>query len=270
MTDAPTKKSAGQSTRHALRVLRHLSQSSKVMSVVEISRELGIQQSIVHRACATLESVGFVDRIEHSAKFSAGRQGAYLMAAFLERFPIRQLSIPFLRRIVLETDQPAELYLRIGWYSVLIALVEPSRQDLPHKLLGQSALLCKTPEGRLLLDNWSADIVEKCAAFAAKQGCALSSADKAELERQQPPSNSISFDDTTSGQVSMMRLRDSSGDIAAVLKLTAPDDEHSFNRSKVLEETEKLQEIVSSGDAKSDRDALEQAPWNSIVLPNQI
>lgn len=143
--------SQGQTTRHALKVLGVLCQVSEPVSIAETARRLGMNTSVAHRALATLEATGFAERISYSSKYRAGQKTAILVSAFLEGYGLREPGIPVLRQLVLDTDEEAELFVRLGWYCVRLVSVEPPRRDVPVGYIGMTTPLHATMPGKALL-----------------------------------------------------------------------------------------------------------------------
>lgn len=147
----PASTSQGQTTRYALKVLGVLCQASEPVSIAKTARRLGLNTSVAHRALATLEATGFAERISYSSKYRAGQKTSILVSAFLEGYGIREPGIPILRQLVLDTDEEAELFVRLGWYSVRLVSVEPPRRDVPVRYVGMTTPLHLSMPGKALL-----------------------------------------------------------------------------------------------------------------------
>ena len=266
LTDSQS--TVGQTTRQTLRVLRYLTNAVDVVSIAEIARALGINASTVHRACVTLEATGFAERVAHTSKFTVGHKGAYLVASFLEHFPIRHVSVPFLRRIVIETGQPAELFVRIGWYRVRILLIEPPRQDLQPQRLYESNLLHRTPEGRQLLGAMGIAAWDEYAAFATNQGRPPSSADHVAVVSVGRETDPPRLEDCAGQESVLFRLIDGTGTLLAVLKLTMPQRGDTCHIKKVSDDIATLQKAVLAIASDPEGDALSQSPNDSFILPD--
>jgi len=72
---------------------------------------------------STLEAAGYVLRHNGSAKFILGTAGQRLAYAFMAQFPIRDLALPYLQQLTLLSGNSSSLFIRLGWYTVRIALI---------------------------------------------------------------------------------------------------------------------------------------------------
>ncbi len=92
------------------------------------------------RALATLEAAGYAERHHGTADFVIGRSARTLAFAFMAQFPVRDLALPYLQRLTLETGLTSSLFVRLGWYAVRIG-----------QILGPSVLIHRTSLGEALV-----------------------------------------------------------------------------------------------------------------------
>jgi hypothetical protein len=151
--------------------LSTLARSNEAIGVLELARRLEIPASTAHRALATLESSDFVAREEGSSKYHLGNEARRLTNSFFNMFPIRGVSMLYLRRLALLTGHTAALWVRIGPNMVKIAAIEGSQEVINQRPIGQSLGLRTCPAGLALLGvaGQDARVRSKAGAKADKQ-----------------------------------------------------------------------------------------------------
>ncbi len=97
--------------------------ASGPVSAAEIAKKLELPITTAARALNTLEAAGYVVRHNASARFVLGKSGQRLAYAFMAQFPIRDLALPYLQQLTLLSGHSSSLFIRLGWYSVRIALI---------------------------------------------------------------------------------------------------------------------------------------------------
>jgi DNA-binding IclR family transcriptional regulator len=95
-----------------LSILRLFSSDRLQLGAAEIARELGISRSTVFRLVYTLESMGFLQRAEHSKKYQLGLKVLDLGFQFLSSMDIVDLSRPHLQQLCDETQVSSHLAVR--------------------------------------------------------------------------------------------------------------------------------------------------------------
>jgi DNA-binding IclR family transcriptional regulator len=106
--------------------LREIAQASGPVSGAELAKALSVPVTTAVRALNTLEAVGYAARINGAAKFVLGKSGQRLAYAFMAQFPIRDLALPYLQQLTLQSGHSSSLFIRLGWYAVRIALISGS------------------------------------------------------------------------------------------------------------------------------------------------
>ena len=103
--------------------LREIVKASGPLSAAEMAKILAVPITTAVRALNTLEAVGYAVRVNGSAKFVLGKSGQRLAYAFMAQFPIRDLALPYLQQLTLQSGHSSSLFIRLGWYAVRIALI---------------------------------------------------------------------------------------------------------------------------------------------------
>ena len=112
-----------KSSKPMFLALRQLAEELSPMNASELSKKLGMPMTTTLRILATLEAAGYAEREAHGTHYTIGRAARTLAFAFMSQFPIRDLSLPYLQRLTLESQQTASLFVRLGRYAVRAATV---------------------------------------------------------------------------------------------------------------------------------------------------
>ena len=130
-----------KSTKQTFRILRIICSADEALGVAELARRAEVHASTAHRSLAALEQSGYIARMPHSTKFVPGNMTAQLVRALCERYAIRSASVPYLQQLALATDRATSLYVKVGWYAVCVAIVDPSRGTYDLRRLTERHLL---------------------------------------------------------------------------------------------------------------------------------
>ena len=98
----------------ALRILETLGQASEDLGLVELSRQLAIEKSTLHRLLGTLEARGFVRRDPISLRYSLGIRMLELGTAVTARSALARAAHPVLDRLALRSRQTVNLAVLDG------------------------------------------------------------------------------------------------------------------------------------------------------------
>jgi len=98
----------------ALRILESLGRESGDLGLVELSRELTIEKSTLHRLLGTLEARGFVRRDPLSLRYSLGIRMLELGTAVTARSALGRAAAPVLDRLAVRSRQTVNLAVLDG------------------------------------------------------------------------------------------------------------------------------------------------------------
>jgi IclR family acetate operon transcriptional repressor len=98
----------------ALRILETLGRESGDLGLVELSRELAIEKSTLHRLLGTLEARGFVRRDPLSLRYSLGIRMLELGTAVTARSALGRAAAPVLDRLAVRSRQTVNLAVLDG------------------------------------------------------------------------------------------------------------------------------------------------------------
>lgn len=137
--------------RRTVALLDLLAQSSRSLSLSEISRRLVLPKSSVHRILATLEEQEFVHRNRDTDRFSLGVRLMALSKAALEGAELREQAMPPLLRLQQDTGLTVHMAIRQHKQAVLIAKLEPLGQPTVGTWIGRAMDLNSTAAGKALI-----------------------------------------------------------------------------------------------------------------------
>ena len=150
---------AVKSSRAVFEVLREISKADTALGAADVAKILSLPITTAARALSTLEAAGYVIRQNGSAKFITGKSGQRLAYAFMAQFPIRDLALPYLQQLTLLSGYSSSLFVRLGWYSVRIALISGTSSIVNLAPIGETrpltssapslAMLAQLPEEEL-------------------------------------------------------------------------------------------------------------------------
>lgn len=110
----------------ALRILETLGKESRDFGLVELSRELAIEKSTLHRLLGTLEVRGFVRKDPSSLRYSLGIKMLELGTAVTARSALGQAAAPALDRLAVRCQQTVNLAVLDGDEILYVAKRESS------------------------------------------------------------------------------------------------------------------------------------------------
>src|SRR5690606_16665924 len=138
-----------------LRLLCEFSREEKTLSAPELARRLQLPRSTVFRILATLENMGFVQRVDGGRDFRLGMAVLRLGFEYLASLELSELGKPILDRLRDEIRYPTNLVVRDGRSIVYIAkAVAPTPFDSSVHV-GTRLPAHATVLGRVLLEDLS-------------------------------------------------------------------------------------------------------------------
>src|SRR5215470_16878024 len=111
------------SAGRALRILETVGAAERPLGPTEIGQALGISAGTAFRGLDALERAGYLARFQASPKFVLGKSVAALRQSLLARFPIRDVTAPYLRQLAFASGETCSLTVRLGWQALRIAAV---------------------------------------------------------------------------------------------------------------------------------------------------
>jgi DNA-binding IclR family transcriptional regulator len=139
------------SARRALRILETVGAAERPLGATEVGRALGIPAGTAFRGLDALERAGYLARFQASAKFVLGKSVAALRQGLLARFPIRDVTAPYLRQLAFASGETVSLTVRLGWHGVRIAAAPGTNEVTSAPPLGAVRPLGDGAAGRAIL-----------------------------------------------------------------------------------------------------------------------
>jgi DNA-binding IclR family transcriptional regulator len=138
------------SSEHVFDALRLIARADHSITTLELASALDIPVTSARRALATLENVDAVSKSYKSNGYQSGVLIQELLQSLFSYHPLRQLSMPFLKRLAQASGETASLGINIGWYGVRIAAAE-GWKPVRASGVGNVVEIHKTLAGRVRL-----------------------------------------------------------------------------------------------------------------------
>ena len=145
------------SAGRALRILETVGAAERPLGPTEIGQALGISAGTAFRGLDALERAGYLARFQASPKFVLGKSVAALRQSLLARFPIRDVTAPYLRQLAFASGETVSLTVRLGWYGLRIATAAGTNEVTSAPPLGAVRPLAEGFAGRAILAHVPAD-----------------------------------------------------------------------------------------------------------------
>lgn len=140
-----------QAVDRSLAILEALAREGEPMTLGEISAEVDLTRSTVHRLLSTLIFRGFARQDQQSGRYSLGTKTLEVGTSFLASLDIRGLARPHLRNLTLNCGEMANLAVLEGLDVVYIDQVEAESIVKMRARLGSRGPAHCTGSGKVLL-----------------------------------------------------------------------------------------------------------------------
>ncbi|MCQ9617568.1 IclR family transcriptional regulator [Paenalcaligenes niemegkensis] len=136
-----------------LRLLSEFNRNEQVLAAPELAKRLGIPRTTTFRLLNTLESLGFVQRVEGGHTYRLGMAILRLGFEYLASLELTELSQPILERVRDETGLSCNLAMRDEHSAVIIGKVAAPTPFVSTVHIGTRLPLHATLLGRVLLSD---------------------------------------------------------------------------------------------------------------------
>ena len=136
-----------------LRLLGEFSSKDRTLSAAELARRLQVPRSTVFRLLATLEMMGFVERMDGGREFRLGMAVLRLGFDYLASLELTELGRPLLDRLRDEIHYPCNLVVRDGRSIVYVAKSVAARPFTSTVNVGTRLPAHATVLGRVVLED---------------------------------------------------------------------------------------------------------------------
>jgi DNA-binding IclR family transcriptional regulator len=140
-----------QTVTHALDMLNLFTNERYDLSMMEMSRALGISKSSAHRLASTLEAAGYLDQDPTTQRYHLGLKILQLAGILLANMPFRELLFPQMQWLRSQTHETISVYVADNDVRVCVDRLEGT-QDIRFVVEVNSRLpLYRGAAGKLLL-----------------------------------------------------------------------------------------------------------------------
>jgi DNA-binding IclR family transcriptional regulator len=140
-----------QATQRVLAVLTAFIGRNAALGVTELSRALGMNKNMVHRALTTLTQDGYLARDASGLRYQLGYRMLDLAGEESDEFDLRALCRPTLTELHRLTGESVFLSIIVGQARVNVDWIEASGRRVSHGLRARSVPLHCTEMSRVLL-----------------------------------------------------------------------------------------------------------------------
>lgn len=144
-----------QSVDRALIILEMLKGAPRGKGVTEISKELNVAKSTVHRLLITMEKHGYVRNIQHDGMYSLGLKFIEMSQLVLEDMDIVELAHPLLEELTADLEEITHLVMLDRHEIVYIDKVESQSTIRIYSRTGRRAPLYCTGVGKAVAAYFS-------------------------------------------------------------------------------------------------------------------
>ena len=155
MAGQDVEKYAVPGLERGLRILSEFSRQTPTLNAPELARRLNVPRTTVFRLLVTLESLGFVERLNNGRDYQLGTGVLRLGFEYLASLPMTELSRPILERLRDDTGYSANLVIRDHRDIVYIQKVAPLSVFSSSVHIGTRLPAHATVLGRVLLSGHS-------------------------------------------------------------------------------------------------------------------
>ncbi len=140
-----------QSVVRALRLVDALGARRGEVGIGELSGQVGLHVSTVHRLLATLVQQGYCRQNPETGRYALGAKVSRLAESYLGQTDLRQVARPFLERLCRETGETANVVALDGREALYLDKAESPQNLRIFSRIGHRAPLYCTAVGKVLL-----------------------------------------------------------------------------------------------------------------------
>jgi DNA-binding IclR family transcriptional regulator len=248
---ASRESSANRSLERALSLLLVLEDAGQSMGLTDLSRATQLAKPTVRRLMSVLEKYGFAERWQ--GRFHLGITVLPLAHAYLMGKELMRVTFPVLQELAQTSEETASLFVRSGFYRVVVQRVDgrfplryvlPIGQKLPLHLGSGKILASSMPDEELQ------QMLDKVGEMKLATGERVTrKAFLDELEQIRRQGYVISRNERTMGAASVgAPVLDANGKTIAVVVVAGPTDRMTMRKLKHLSI-----EVRNAANAISDR-----------------
>jgi IclR family KDG regulon transcriptional repressor len=225
-----------QSVERALEILRIMQVNCKDMGITELSRELNLSKSTVHRLITTLEAYGFVRQIVSSGKYRLGWGLFEIGNEVSKRYDLTLVSKPFLQKLSSEVDETVILAILDRIDTIYLDKAETNQAMRMEIQIGRRLPAYCTALGKVLLAGLSEDKIKEIyrgVDFIKYTGNTISTLENLLVEIESVRSKQYAIDDeeySLGFRCIAAPIHDAKGNIVAGISLAGPASRLTMER----------------------------------------
>lgn len=150
-----------QSVDRTLSILELLSKNEQGLYIKDISLELELHKSTVHRLLGTLIYKGYVKQNESSSKYYVTMKLFQLGSRKVENIDLIEIARPYLNKIAQISGEVVHLVIRDGKYIVYVDKVEGNQTIRMHSKIGRRSYMYCTGVGKAIMSTLQQKEVKK-------------------------------------------------------------------------------------------------------------
>ena len=150
-----------QSVDRALAILELLQKNVSGLGVTEISHEMGLAKSTIHRMLASLKNKGYVKQDPVTEHYQLGLKLIELGSVVSQSLEIRSIAKPFMDNLVKETGETAHLVVLENFEVIYIEKIESPYTIRMYSTIGKRAPIHCTGAGKAILSFLPEEEIKK-------------------------------------------------------------------------------------------------------------
>jgi IclR family KDG regulon transcriptional repressor len=155
-----------QSVERAIDILDCLSEYPKGIGIGELSKNLGLSKSTIHRIITTLKYKEYVTKNKENDKYQLGVKLLNLSSSIINSMDLINIAKPYLYEFANKVDEVIHLCIPDESYSNIIYVDKVSSENTSRNIVMSSSIGKKAPtyctaSGKLLLSQFSDDKIRE-------------------------------------------------------------------------------------------------------------
>jgi DNA-binding IclR family transcriptional regulator len=170
------------SAKRALRVLDIVNAAASPIGVTAVAELAQTPPGTAFRSLDALERCGFVTRYRASTQYTTGEATSRLKQSLFAKFRLRDVCLPFLKRLTYATSETTTLTVPVGWYGVRVAVVAGTSAVRSAAASGLVGPLTQDFASKAILASYSDEELTRFRAASKRLGIPKALFDRLELE----------------------------------------------------------------------------------------
>ncbi|WP_083978864.1 IclR family transcriptional regulator [Bacillus alveayuensis] len=215
------------SVKNGLRILRLFSIDTPELGVTEISHQIGLNKSTVHRLIKTLEKSGFIEKNQKTRKYQLGLSLLNLSGIISIHTETYKDALPILESLVNQLGEAAHISVLEGTNTVYLHKVQCKHPVRLLSHIGKNNPCSCTSSGKVILSFQSEEVIESVISQGLPHCGPNSITDPTQfrnnLREIRQKGYSICIDELHEGVISIAApIRDYSGEVVAAVSVVGP------------------------------------------------